>query len=185
MNKAINNPRFVNLDVITPGVYEIKSLKKSITNDQALQVDLMVYLNAKLHLFQFYYEFMKKFLDPKKYCLIETDTDSTYCALSEESMDLCVKPECKKEFFTKQLKWMPLHVRDAHKQEFIASKVSGIEWKPGQCCKDRLKYSKRKPGLFKTEHESQKMVALGPKSYFTVSSGINRFQKVFAFPKTR
>ena len=76
MNKASNNPRFVNLEVVTPGVYEIKSLKKSITNDQALQVGLMVYLNAKLHLFQFYYEFMKKFLDPKKYCLIETDTDS-------------------------------------------------------------------------------------------------------------
>ena len=140
VNKAINNPRFVNLEVVTPGVYEIKSLKKSITNDQALQVDLMVHLNAKLHLFQFYYEFMKKFLDPKKYCFIETDTDSIYCALSEESMDLCVKPECKKEFFTEQLKWMPLPVCDAHKQEFIASKVSGIEWKLGQCCKDRLKY---------------------------------------------
>ena len=89
-------------------------------------------------------------------------------------MDLCVKPECKKEFFTEQLKWMPLPVCDAHKQEFIASKVSGIEWKPGQCCKDRLKYLKRKPGLFKTEHESQKMVALGPKSYFCHSEFRNK-----------
>ena len=80
------------MKVITPGVYEIKSLKKSVTNDQASQVGLMVYLNAKLRLFRFYYEFVKKFLDPKKYCLIETDTDSKYCALSEESMDLCVKP---------------------------------------------------------------------------------------------
>ena len=66
-------------------------------------------------------------------------------------MDLCVKPERKKEFFTEQLKWMPLPECNAHKQEFITSKVSGIEWKPGQRCKDRLEYLKRKTGLFKTK----------------------------------
>ena len=76
VNKAINNPQFVNLDVVSPGVYEVETLKKTITNDQSLQIGLFAYLNAKLHLFQLYYEFMKKFLDPKKYCLIDFDTDS-------------------------------------------------------------------------------------------------------------
>ena len=71
----------------------MKSVKKNIVNDQPLQLGLMVYLNAKLHVSQFYYEFTKKFLVPKKYCLIETDADSTYCALVEEDIDLCVQPK--------------------------------------------------------------------------------------------
>ena len=51
-------------------------------------------------------------------------------------------------------------------KSLLHSKVSRFKWKPGQRCKDRLKYLNRKPGLFETEYESQKMVALGPKRYF-------------------
>ena len=175
VNKAINNPRFVNFDVVAPGVYEAKTLKKTITNDQALQIGLFVYLNAKLHLFQFYYEFMKKFLDPKKYCLIETDTDSIYCALAEKDIDLGVKPELKKDYFIQKLKWMPLSVCNLYKEDFIAAKTTDMEWRPSPCCQEQLKYLKRQPGLFKTEHESEKIAALGPKSYFCSSSnGVNK-----------
>ena len=154
-------------------MYEVESLKKTITNDQSLQIGLFVYLNAKLHLFQFYYEFMKKFLDPKKYCLIETDTDSIYCALAEKNIDLCVKPEFKKEYFIQKLEWMPTTVCNLHKEDFIAAKMWNTEWRPSPCCQEQLKYLKRQPGLFKTEHESEKIVALGPKSYFC-SNGANK-----------
>ena len=154
-------------------MYEVESLKKTITNDQSLQIGLFVYFNAKLHLFQFYYEFMKKFLDPKKYCLIETDTDSIYYALAEKDFDLCVKPEFKKEYFIQKLEWMPSAVCNLHKEDFIAAKMTNTEWRPSPCCQEQLKYLKRQPGLFKTEHESEKIVALGPKSYFC-SNGANK-----------
>ena len=104
VNKAINNPRFVNLHAVAPGVYEVETLKKAITYDRSLQLGLFVHFNEKLHLFQFYYEFMKKILDSKKYCLIETDTDSIYCALAEQNIDLCVKSKLKKEYFIQKFK---------------------------------------------------------------------------------
>ena len=156
-------------------MYEFESLKKTITNDQSLQIGPFVYLNATLHLFQFYYEFMKKFLDPKKYCLIETDTDSISCALAEKDIDLCVKPQFKKEYFIQKLEWMSLAVCYFHKEDFIAAKMTTMEWRPSPCCQEQLKYLNRQPGLFKTEHESEKIVALGPKSYFCSSSnGANK-----------
>ena len=33
VNEEVNDPRFVNLEVVSPGIYEIKSLKKKVIND--------------------------------------------------------------------------------------------------------------------------------------------------------
>ena len=70
---------------------------------------------------------------------------------------------------------MPSAVCNLHEEDFIAAKITNMEWRPSRCCQEQLKYLKRQPGLFKTEHESEKIVALGPKSYFcSNSNGANK-----------
>ena len=42
VDKAINSPRFVNLDVVDSDLYETKSFKKHITFDLPIQIGLFV-----------------------------------------------------------------------------------------------------------------------------------------------
>ena len=66
VNEEVNDPRFVNLEVVSRGIYEIKSLKKKVINDLLIQIGLFVYLNAKLTMLRFLYNFLLKFCQKKK-----------------------------------------------------------------------------------------------------------------------
>ena len=44
VNQEVNDPRFVNLEVDSPGIYKIKMLKKKVINDLPIQIGLFVCL---------------------------------------------------------------------------------------------------------------------------------------------
>ena len=98
VNEEVNDPRFVNLEVVSRGIYEITGLKKKVINDLPIQIGLLVYLNAKLTMLRFLYDFFFKFCQKEKLSLLECDTDSYYCALAEPGLDGCVKPEKRREY---------------------------------------------------------------------------------------
>ena len=98
----VSNPQFVNLEVVSSGVYEVKSLKKKIINNLSIQIGLFVYLNAKLTMLYFLYNFLFKSCQTQKLSLLETDTGSYYCALAEHDLDDCVKAEKRWEYFTQK-----------------------------------------------------------------------------------
>ena len=68
-------------------------LKKTIKLNLPIQVGFFVYQYAKLRMFQFYYDFFDKYLDCADFQMCEMDTDSTYIAISGESVESLVKPE--------------------------------------------------------------------------------------------
>ena len=165
VNEKVNDPRFVNLEVISPGIYKVRSLKKKIINDLPIQIGLFVYLNAKLTMLRFLYNFLFKFCQKEKITLLETDTDSYYCALAERELDDCVKAEKRLEYFTQKPNYLVVAACEKHKQNYIETKVAGREWIPQPCCLARETYMKRMPGIYKLELSSNSMSLLAPKSY--------------------
>ena len=129
VNEKVNDPRFVNLEVISPGIYEVRSLKKKIINNLPIQIGLFVYLNAKLTMLRFLYDFLFKFCQKEKISLLETDTDSYYCALAERELDDCVKAEKRLEYFTQKPNYLVVAACEKHKQNYIETKVAGRELK--------------------------------------------------------
>ena len=107
INKAINDPHFIDLDEIVSEVYEVKSLKHSIRHDLPIQIGLNVYLNSKLHTLKFFYCFLKKYIPERCFELLESDTDSMYFAISRRSLDDCVPEHLKAEYFRARLRWLP------------------------------------------------------------------------------
>ena len=74
------------------------------------------------------------------------DTDSAYMALTDDFENL-VKPELRNEFVKNRNTWFPRTDTNENKA-----------------------FDKRKPGLFKTEHEGDGMIALCSKTYYTWGS---------------
>ena len=95
----VKYPQFVNLEVVSRGIYEVKSLKKKVIYDLLIQIGLFVYLNAKLTMLRFLYDFLFKFCQKEKLTLLETDTNSYYYAPTELDFDDCVKAEKKVGIF--------------------------------------------------------------------------------------
>ena len=52
--------------------------------------------------------------------------------------------------------------------DYIATKVAEQFWGIKPCCAERLKFDKRKPGLFKLEFQGDKILSLCSKSYICV-----------------
>ena len=185
--KAINNPRFVNLEVIKSNLYEVTSLKSKITLDLPIQVAHFVYQEAKRHLLSFVYLFIKKYIPRECYSLLELDTDSCYMILSKDNLDDCVQ-ENRREYFEEKCRWMPVECCEEHKQEFVSVKAARGAWLPQECCKQALIFQQRTLGLFKREFEGHSAVCLAPKTYFCggtvnkqVSKGINILQNPLSF----
>jgi len=59
-----------------------KSSKKRMNLNLPIQIEFFVYQYAKLRMFQFYYDFLDKYLDHSDYQYCEMDTDSAYIALA-------------------------------------------------------------------------------------------------------
>ena len=108
VNKAINNPRFTHVDVLQESLYEVKSY------DLAIQLGVAVYLESKLHMLKFFYNFFAKHLPKKFYSFSEMDTDFLYCALSHKNLDDCVPPEKREDYFRERKDWLPSEACDKH-----------------------------------------------------------------------
>ena len=117
--------------------YQIKSRRNKVTINRPFQVGIVVYQLAKLHMLQFYYDFLDQYLDRRDYELIQMDTDSMYFALSYNTLEEAVKPELQEQFEREKKQW--------------------LSWD---------KWSSREPGLFKLESEGKRAIALCSKCYF-------------------
>ena len=116
VNEIVNDPRFVNLEVFSSEIYGVKSLKKKIINGLPIQIGLFVYLNAKLTMHCFLYDFLFKFCKKEKLSLLETDTNRYYCALAECDLDDCVKVEKRQEYSTQKPNYLVVAACEKHKQ---------------------------------------------------------------------
>ena len=82
-------------------------------------------------------------IDKADFQLCEMDTDSTYLAISGDSLETIVKPHMTAEYQLKKSNWFPREDTAEHRA-----------------------YDKRTPGLFKIEWEGAGIVALCSKSCF-------------------
>ena len=148
-------------------VYEVSSMPKKNVQDLPIQIASFVYGYAKVRMLEFVYDFMRVYLDPKKWEILYTDTDSLYFATSSEDFDDLLLEEKKTEFYRIRHHWFPSECCDVHRVKYVEAMVSGDGWTtPPYCCKARKLYDQRTMGLFKTEFEGLGMVALCSKTYF-------------------
>ena len=119
------------------GAYKIEMRKYKLTIARPFQVGIVVYQLAKLHMLQFYYEFLDYFLDRRDFELIQMDTDSMYFALSQDKFEDAIKPD--------------------YRAQFEEDKKSWLAWD---------KWSNREPGLFKLEKQGTRAIALCSKCYY-------------------
>ena len=150
LSKHVRDPFFKSVEQLGGGIYEVVKGKRRIIQDTPIQVAIGVYSMAKLRLLEFW-KFLKDHLDENMYCLMETDTDSLYIAISKNSLDECVRPDRRAEWLLK-------------KYDYFAPE--GTESVLFDGCEVTAKqYGKRTPGLFKLEFSGDGMVALNSKVY--------------------
>ena len=118
------------------GAYQIKEFKRTVIIKRPYQHGIAVYQLAKLQMLEFYYDFLDKYFSRQDFELCYMDTDSFYLAMSGDSLDEIVEPEMKQAF-------------EADKKNWLATD----------------KFSKRTPGLFKSEFVGTRGVWLTVKCY--------------------
>ena len=88
---------------------------------------------TKLHVLEFYYDCVDKYLSRENFEYSKMDTDSAYMAISGDSFEELIKPELREEFEKDKHNW------------FITP---------------RAPQGKRTPGLFMVEFERDKIISL-------------------------
>ena len=167
VDKAINSPQFVNLDVVDSDLYKVKSLKKHVSFDLPIQMGMFVYSMAKLKMLEFVYDCIKKYISDDCFEFIEMDTDSLYFSLCSNSLDDLATPELREEFFENYDYFFPSLACEHHKKQFVKARVQNLAWIQADCCKARKLFDRRMLGLLKLEFFRNRMLALAQKTYFT------------------
>ena len=155
----IKNPMFKSMTELNNNFYEIEKSRKTVKHTSAIQVGISVYSYAKILLIEFW-EFLDKFLIKEKYELLYCDTDSIYLAISEETLDQCVKPDLWN-------KWLQ------EKDKFLSSSDDTPVEFNGQMI-PRSQYDKRTPGKFKPEFIGDGMVCLNSKVVHAWGQGASK-----------
>lgn len=135
--KSINSSFFKDINEINETCCEITSNKKKITVDIPIQIGSAIFGLSKLRMLEFVYDFLHVYVDDSDFCIIETDTDSLYLAISADSFDSIIKPEMREQYEKEKYKW------------FVTND-----------------YDKRTPSLFKVEYTGNAIVALNSKCYY-------------------
>ena len=152
-NKFKNLARYYDANVYTiddDKLYEVTLTKKSQRQNIPLMVGCSVFDDSKLRMYQFYYDFVDKFIDRSNFQYLEMDTDSAYMALTGD-FDNLIKPELRAEYDKEKYDWF--------------------------CRKDNAEtaaYEKRIPGKMKVEYEGTGMICLCSKSYITWNGKIHK-----------
>ena len=152
---AINQPVFRKVSELDDDVYEIESVKKSITLDLPIYLGYFILQYAKLKMLQFYYDCIDNICDRSDFEYMEMDTDSAYIALSEECLEDIIKPEKRAE-----------HDHLLFNKCDTVHSLTDTQWFPRECCPTHKLHDKRTPGLFKLEAEGSEMVAFLAKHIF-------------------
>jgi hypothetical protein len=160
-----NDPKFRKMSELDDDYYEIELAKKSICLDIPVQIGFFILQLAKMKMLQFYYDVIDKYVDRSDFQLCAMDTDSNYFAFTADSLDAVIKPDMREAFYREMDKWFPSQCCSNHKEDFVQCKMDGEEWYAPNCCKDRVNYDKRTPGLFKEEFQGDVIISLCSKTY--------------------
>lgn len=154
-----NVPQFKKLEVLSDQeeYFEVTKAKDSIRLNLPVQIGYFILQYAKLHMLQFYYDFVDKFVDRSDFQYCEMDTDSAYMALSGPNLKSVIKPNLLSEYELGLTGFCRDYPEVAADAEF--------HWFPRTCCDKHNKYDKRAPGLFKLEYEGDSMIGLSSKTY--------------------
>ena len=152
---SVNDPRFKKATSLDDDFYEVERGKSQIDLNLPIQLGYFILQYAKLHMLQFYYDCIDRYIDRSDFEYIEMDTDSAYFAISGNSLEDVIKtPELKTEFQN--------NLNLCHLDRIEASTEY---WFPRECCTKHKMYDKRESGLFKLEAEGDEMIALCSKTY--------------------
>ena len=99
VDKSFTSPFFEGLEEINI-TFEIKECKRQVTIMRLYQCGIAVYQLVKLHMLEFYHDFLDKYLDWREFELIQIDTDSMYMAILGE-FDEIVKLELQEKMTKK------------------------------------------------------------------------------------
>ena len=122
----IKNPLFKCMTELNGDIYEVEKEKKKVILDTPIQIGLSVFSYAKLNLICFW-EFINKFLINDLYQIMECDTDSLYIAFARDTIDECVKPEYKEQWY--QEKWNYFsNSQDKTEIDFEGMKIPFNQW---------------------------------------------------------
>ena len=147
------------------------SLKTTrIVNDMCIQIGKTVYDYAKLHMLRFKYDFLDAYLDERRYCMTNMDTDSYYLSIAGDHLHEIVVEEKRAEFFRASLDWLVCVYCPEHVQEY-ADHLPPIPFVRQRCCVEREKYQLRTPGLFKLENRASGQISLTSKTYCLYEAG--------------
>ena len=161
-----NSKLFKKMTMMQDDLFEVEEAKKRIVYDLPHHIAFFVYQYAKLKMLQLRYDFLDQYVDPTDFQMVEMDTDSCYMALSQENLEQVIKEPMRRQYYEDYHKWFPSLACDDHRSDFVNTKVTGRDWVQPECCKQRTKFDKRTPGLFKVEWEGEGIVALCSKTYY-------------------
>ena len=165
-DQYIKKPLFRKLTELDETIYEVEMAKSKILWNLPLQIGYFVYQYAKLRMLEFHFDFIDKHIAREDYQLCEMDTDSLYFVISDTSLEKVIKPEMRRSFYEAYRSWFPSPVCDKHLSLFIRQKCADETCDvTAPCCKQRLNFDKRTPGLFKLEYAGDGIVALCSKTY--------------------
>ena len=80
------------------GYYEVEKTKKKINLGLPIHIGVFILNYAKLHMLEFYYDFLDYYLSREDFQILEMDTDSNYLGITAENMEDLIKPELKEQF---------------------------------------------------------------------------------------
>ena len=144
----INGRRFQPLDVVVDDAYEIEMNKTTVTYALPVHVGFFVLQYAKMHMLQFYYDFINRYLERPLFQYCEMDTDSAYLALAGECVDDLVTPELREYYFRHRSEWLPSECCDEHRKEYVHYRIANRPWVGDEaCCKVRRACDKRTSGF--------------------------------------
>lgn len=98
LEKAINDPFFVEAQPISESTYMVNKMKRIHEQRLPYACAFFVYQSAKKILLEFCLDFIDRYIPRDKYQALFSDTDCLSIAFAEETLDRCVKPELLQEY---------------------------------------------------------------------------------------
>lgn len=156
--ERINSPNFIQLSQLGGNMYEVEESYSKLALDIPIQIGFQILQLAKLRMLEFAYDFVANYIERPLYQYLYCDTDSLYFSFSKGSLEECVIPSKKKEFFS-QL------------QGYCGKNRCSNPFLSRTCCKDHQFEDDKEPGLLKVEFAAGDIfIGLCSKTYVCRSS---------------
>ena len=181
-----DDPVMVEQQAAPDMIYAVQMNPKWVNVDMPVHLGLWVLAAAKVYNMRFYHQVLRVYLMACSFISLYCDTDSIFLGLTEKTIDDCVIPKKRTEWFSKvKPKWFVAESCKNCAPEYVAKKKDHKPWALKNCCRVENVRSKRTTGLMKTEFSATKFVGLSPKNYILESpdqtkTGMKGVQERFA-----